>query len=94
MLNEDEIARGVIKALKSEEAHEILLEIITTKLERTAGWNCRDPKERAEIRKDQEFMRDLRLTTRSGVQQVLGWLFAILAGGFLAYLGVKSEFLK
>lgn len=94
MLNEDEIARGVIKALKSDEVHEILMAIVATKLELTAGWNCRDPKERQEIVNDQRFIRDLRMTTRSGMQQVLGWLFAILAGGFLTYLGVKAEFLK
>lgn len=94
MATEDEVARGVLAALKSDEGQRLLIDVMAQKLEGTAGWNCRDPKERQEIRKDMEFVRDLRMTTRSGLQHVIGWVFAIIAGGFLAYLGVKSEFIK
>ena len=90
----DLVARGVIRALKSDEGQEVLLEAMADKLEKTAGWCCKDPKERVEIRKDMEFVRDFRQTTRSGIQRIIGFILAICAGGLLSYLGVKSQFLK
>lgn len=93
-LTEDEVARGVIKALKSEEGQKLLTDVMTKKLEMTAGWDCADPGERAEIRKDMEFIRTLRERTSAGVERVLVWALGIGGVAFLSWVGVKSEILK
>jgi hypothetical protein len=94
MAIEDDIARGVVKALQSAEGQQAIVDAVAKKLELTAGWRCHDPEERAEIRKDMEFLRDLRLTARRGFHRFLAWAFAIAGLALLSYIGVKSEFLK
>lgn len=90
MLNEDEIARGFIKALKSDEGQQALQDAMAAKLEKTAGWDCANAKERAEIRKDMEFVRDLRLSARRGVDKAIWWILGTAGLGFIAWLGSKS----
>jgi hypothetical protein len=69
-LQEDEIARGVLKALRSEEGQKILETVMARKLEFTFGLDCQDPTQRAETRKDMEFVRERRAewpTTRANL---------------------------
>lgn len=93
-LTREDVRAAVIEALKSDAGASVLIEAMAKKLELTAGWRCHDPEERAEIRKDQEFIRDLRLTARRGFHRVLAWAVAIGGLALLSYIGVKQEFLK
>lgn len=94
VLTRDDVRAAVIDALKSDAGAQVLVDAMAKKLELTAGWRCYDPQERAEIRKDMEFIRDLRLTARRGFHRLLAWALAIGGLALLSYLGVKSEFLK
>ncbi|NUJ79336.1 hypothetical protein HUN39_04690 [Methylocystis sp. FS] len=76
-LTRDDVRTAMIEALKSEAGAAVLAEAMAKKLELTAGWRCHDAGERAEIRKNQEFIRDLRLTARRGFHHFLARMLTI-----------------
>lgn len=94
MLTKAEVREAFIDALKSDEGQTALLDAMAKKLELTAGWDCRDPNSRLEIRKDMEFLREIRVTARRGAERIFFWLLGILGLGLVALIGFKPEIWK
>jgi hypothetical protein len=88
-LTKDDLKHAFLEALRSEEGQTIILEALVRKLEITAGWDCSNPEERSEIRKDQEFTRSLRLHAGQGIERFVWSVLGVGGTLFLAWIGAQ-----
>jgi hypothetical protein len=70
--------------LTKEDIKDAVREAMTEKIEKTFGIDCTEPDERAETRKDMEFLRSLRLGARKGGEKIFWAAVGILGTSALA----------
>lgn len=64
--------------LTKDDIKDAVREALAEKFEMTLGIDCRAPEERAEMRKDMEFVRSLRLGARKGGEKIFWWAIALV----------------
>ncbi|WP_018265139.1 hypothetical protein [Methylosinus sp. LW4] len=64
--------------LTNDDVREAVHEALAEKFEMTLGIDCQAPEERAEMRKDMEFLCSLRLGACKGGEKIFRWAFALL----------------
>lgn len=71
--------------LTKEDIKEAVRDAMAEKFEMTLGIDCRSPEERAETRKDLEFLRNLRMGANRGAEKVLYWIVGVFGSAAIAY---------
>lgn len=75
-LTKEEI-KGALKEAMAEAVEDAMSKVLKDKIERTFGIDCSDVDERAETRKDMEFLRALRMGARHGGEKIFWWVMGI-----------------
>lgn len=63
--------------LTKDDVKEAVREVMAEKIERTFGVDCNDIEERAETRKDMEFLRAMRIGARHGGERLFWWAIGL-----------------
>lgn len=77
--------------LTREEIKEAVKEALHEKFELTFGMSCVDSANRADMRKDMEFLRNLRTKTSAGGERIFWWVMAAVGISALSFFGLSPE---
>lgn len=78
-LTKEDVKEAVREAMADTRA------VVAEKIERTFGIDCSDVEERAETRKDMEFLRAMRVGARQGGERIFWWLLGITGTAAVAW---------
>jgi hypothetical protein len=71
--------------LTKEDVKDAVREALAEKIERTFGVDCNDVDERAETRKDMEFLRAMRVGARRGSERLFWGLVSLVGTAVVAW---------